>query len=67
MATTIYCAENYGYGRTLHGRKGECGCTYCRAARKFKLINRKRTLRSLRENAYSSREIQEDIQEAMVS
>lgn len=67
MATTNYCADNFGYGRTLHGRKGECGCYYCKAMRKFKLINRKRMLRSERENAYSNREIQEDIQSAMVS
>lgn len=66
MATTNYCADNFGYGRTLHGRKGECGCSYCKAMRKFKLVNRKRMLRAERENAYSIREIQEDIQSAMV-
>lgn len=67
MATTIYCAEHYGYSRTLHGRRGECGCHGCKAARKFKLINRKRLLRSLRENAYSRREIRDEVQDALVS
>jgi len=46
MSTTIFCAENHGYKRTKHGRKGECGCGFCKGARWFKVYNRRRVLRA---------------------